>query len=166
MIIIVEGLDGVGKTTFCNKFVDEFDWEYVKGTMPRNFDEKIEVLKKLLEQVASEENYIYDRIPLIDDFVYHFLDGATSDLDEIFPIIKLVLSKCLIIHLTVPENVRKQRFDSRGDEYVLNEQMPMIMDNYLQFYSKLECPIILYPLSDNLDNDIIKINKIVESALW
>lgn len=165
MIIIIEGLDGVGKTTFCNKFVEEFGWKYVKGSMPRNFDEKIEVLKRLLEQVSSEENYIYDRIPLIDDFVYHFLEGATTDLEDIFPIIKLVLSKCLIIHLTVDEKVRKQRFDSRGDEYVVNEQMPMIMNNYLQFYSKLECPIILYPLSNDLDGDMSKIYKLIRTTL-
>lgn len=163
MIIIVEGLDGVGKTTLCKKFIEKHsDFTYIKGTFTDNIEEKIDRIKMLGDYIMSNKNYIFDRSTLIDDFVYCFLNNESASLEDYFPFVRLVLKNCKIFHLIVPEDLRESRFNSRGDEYVSNNQMSMIMENYMKFYQRLNSFICMFPLSDDLNEDVDKIYNIAK----
>lgn len=160
MIIIIEGLDGVGKTTLTKKLSKKYNLNYIKGTFSDNFDEKKERIISLFGQLFSNENYIYDRSTLIDDFVYSFLNDKESDLEQYFDIIKSILNHCKIFHLILDESKREERFINRGDEYVTNDMISKISENYAKFYKRLNCLVYLFPLSNNLDGDIDKIYKL------
>lgn len=163
MIIIVEGLDGVGKSTLCKKFSQKYNFEYIKGTFTDNIQEKENRIVILLGQLFDNKNYIYDRNTLIDDFVYYFLNDDKADLEPYFDIIKGILNHCKIFHLILDESKRKERFINRGDEYITNDMITTISENYAKLYKRLNCLVYLFPLSNNLENDIDKIYKLSQS---
>lgn len=105
MIIIVEGIDRVGKTTLCNKLHEEFNIPIYKhnGIIPYNkmdnFEEtdKMIYVKEFIE--LTNISLIFDRFHLTD-FVYgelernydiinaknnfKIIDDAISELDDVF----------------------------------------------------------------------------------
>ena len=138
MIIIIEGLDGVGKTTFSKKFSQKYNFKYIKESYTNSCEEKEKRVKLMLERLMDENNYIYDRTTLIDDFVYGFLNESKSSLSNYFDIIVSILSHCKIYNLTIDEKIRKERFEQRGDDYIKNDMIEKIKQQYENFYSKLE----------------------------
>ena len=53
MIVIIEGLDGVGKTTLSKRFAEKYDFEYIKESYTDDCKEKekriIELQKEYLQ---------------------------------------------------------------------------------------------------------------------
>lgn len=164
MVIIIEGVDGVGKTTLSKKFSEKYNFEYIKESYTDDCKEKEKRIQLILERVMSNKNYIYDRTTLIDDFVYSFLNIKQSSLSKYLKIIDAILSKCKIFHLTIDENIRKERFEKRGDQYITNDMIEKIQDEYYKFYYSLEnSKVISFPLSDNLEIDIEKMMEVIKN---
>lgn len=164
MVVVIEGLDGVGKTTFCKEFCRKTDFIYIKGSFTDDLAEKKRRMNQLLEYLLDEEhNYIYDRITFIDDFVYTMLNKEPNQLDKYFDIIQLLLSKCTIIHLTIDEKIRRERFNNRGDEFVTNEMLVEVDKSYKEYYKKLGCDVITIQLSNDLNSDV---NNTIKFIKW
>lgn len=161
MIVVIEGLDGVGKTTFAERFAEQYKFIYVKESYTDNNKEKEERMLSMFKRLISRENYIYDRTTLIDDFVYNFLNEKESTLTDYFDIIQVLLSRCKIVHLTVDEEIRKQRLEQRGDEYITNEMIEKIKEGYRFLYNKLLKSPYLYHLTNNIDLDIKNVMEVV-----
>lgn len=155
MIVIIEGLDGVGKTTFAKKFAEMTGFEYVKESYTDDVIDKEQRLIRLKNRLKEEKNYIYDRTTMIDDFVYGFLNQTESSLIKYKEHILEVLSKCKIFHLTVDEQTRKKRFEERGDEFVTEEMISKIKDCYLQFYKQLS-NVEYFDLSNDNEENVKK----------
>ena len=153
MIVIFEGLDGVGKTTLCKQLTETYNYNYIKGSYTNSSKEKVDRLLDLLPKLFDNNVYIYDRCTLIDDFVYTQLDDLEPAFKDYFDIIKSILNHCIIIHLTIPEEERNKSFLNRG-----------ISNRYRQFYKELGCLVYLFPLSNNLENDIKKIYNIINQC--
>ena len=137
MIVIVEGLDGCGKTTLCKRFAEKYDFEYIKESYTDDCKEKEGRMIKMLERLTDGKNYIYDRTTLIDDFVYGFLNKQPSTLTKYKNIVLSILSQCHIFHLVLDEETRRQRFEQRGDAYITNEMIAHIAAYYGVFYADL-----------------------------
>ena len=153
MIVIIEGLDGVGKTTVAERFSQKYNFEYIKESYTDNLEEKEKRVRSLLQRLESDKNYIYDRTTLIDDFVYSFLNKTESTLSKYKSTILDGLSKCKIFHLVLDEKIRKERFDQRGDEYVTNDMMKQIANNYFDFYLQLD-NVITFDLTGDVEKDV------------
>lgn len=137
MVVIVEGLDGVGKTTLCKQIVEKYNFEYIKESHTDDDKIKQDRLIQVVERLFDNHIYIYDRSTLIDDFVYQFLNEKPSSLIQYQKLIMSVLSHCCICHLIIDESIRKQRFNQRGDQYVTNDMIAAIAVAYGIFYADL-----------------------------
>lgn len=160
MVIIIEGLDGVGKTTFCKKFCEITNFIYVKGSYTNDLEEKKRRMTDLLTRILDDKNnYIYDRITLVDDFAYSILNKSKNELDEYFDIIQSLLNRCKIYHLQVDESIRRERFDNRGDDYVTNDMLINdVSKGYEEYYDKLgKDKVRFFTLSFNNDENVAKI---------
>ena len=152
MIIIIEGLDGVGKTTIAKQISKNYNYEYIHESYTDDVKEKKERIIMLLLRLMENKNFIYDRTTLIDDFVYNFLNKTESDLGEYKKIILQILEKCKIFHLQLDEQIRKQRFDNRGDEYITNDDISQIAHQYELFYQQLSNVQYIQLTEDNEQN--------------
>ena len=162
MIVIVEGLDCVGKTTLSKKFAEKYDFEYVKESYTSDCKEKEARITRMLERLMSGRNYIYDRTTLIDDFIYGFLNKQPSTLENYKNIILAILSQCHIFHLVLDEQIRRDRFDKRGDEYVSKEMMAHIAAYYGCFYADLD-NVNFYELQLDDEKDIENIMEEIKN---
>ena len=161
MIVIIEGLDGVGKTTLSEQIADKYNFKYIKESYTNNCEVKECRMIDMLTRLTESKNYIYDRTTLIDDFVYSFLNETRSSLLNYFEIIIKILSKCKIIHLELNENIRKERFNKRGDQYVTNNDIKKIDKEYKNFYQNLN-NVQYVSLTGNLEKDIEKVMEVID----
>lgn len=160
MIIIFEGLDGVGKTTIAKQICKEYNYKYIHESYTDDVKEKeLRIIDMLLNMMTGLV-VVYDRTTLIDDFVYSFLNKTESTLTQYKPIIIEMLKKCKIIHLQLDEKIRKKRFEQRGDEFVSDENMKQIAEQYDLFYKDL--PNVQYIEID--DDNEKNIEKIIRSV--
>lgn len=162
MIVIIEGLDGVGKTTIAKQIQYDYKYEYIHESYTDDIKIKEDRILLMLTRLMEDEKYIYDRTTLIDDFVYSFLNKQQSTLFNYKNIIIEILKKCKIIHLELDEQIRKKRFEQRGDEYVTNDKMSLIDKQYHEFYKQL--PNVQYVnLTEDNEENINKIMRRIEN---
>lgn len=159
MIVIVEGLDGVGKTTICKLFSEQTGFRYVHESYTDNSDVKEERYYTFLKRLNSDQNYIYDRITIIDDFVYSFLNKTRSTLTVYERGIVKALQQAKIFHFELDEQTRIQRFIERGDEFVTNDMMDQIAENYEQFYKKIPGKVIYFTLSEDNEQNVKQMRR-------
>lgn len=162
MIVIIEGVDGVGKTTLCQQIVEKYNYEYIKESYTDDCKEKEHRITLMLQRLFLKKNYIYDRTTLIDDFVYSFLNQTESTLSEYFDIITNLLDRCQIIHLYLDEKIRSKRLNERGDQYITNDQIEQIAENYERFYNYLD-NVQYVELSGNLEKDVEKVMEVINN---
>lgn len=157
MVIIVEGLDGVGKTTICKEICQQIpSLIYIKESYTSDNVEKEKRIRMMLERIMAKEQYLYDRTTLIDDFVYNFLNETESSLLKYLDIILTLLSYCTIFHLCLDEETRRKRFENRGDQYISNDMIGQVSDAYSKFYEKLD-NVEQFQLSGVLGKDVKKL---------
>ena len=163
MVIIVEGLDGVGKTTICKELCNQDPGLiYVKESYTSDNVEKENRIKLMLERIMNPGTFLYDRTTLIDDFVYNFLNESDSSLANYLDIILVLLSHCQIFHLHLNEQVRQQRFEQRGDEYITNDMMKDVAKAYQVFYTNLD-NVENIELSGVLSQDVKKLVRRIKN---
>ena len=104
-----------------------------------------EILKSILKRVQQSDLYELD-------FDYDW-DEELQQTELPFVLDNLILD----------ESKREERFINRGDEYITNDMITLISENYAKLYKKLNCLVYLFPLSNNLENDIDKIYKLATS---
>lgn len=163
MIVIIEGIDGVGKTTIAEEIAVRKNFKYIKESYTKSYEEKECRMIDMLTRLTQQKDYIYDRTTLIDDFVYSFLNSNEQSLDKYFDIISAILSKCKIVHLQIDEKIRKKRFEQRGDQYIKNKDIKKIAKNYDDFYCKLNTQINFVQLTGNLNKDVKKVLEVIEN---
>lgn len=163
MIVIIEGLDGVGKTTIAKRFAEKYDFEYVKESYTDNCKEKEQRIVRMLDRLLKERDYIYDRTTLIDDFVYSFLNKQRSTLEEYFETIASILQKCKICHLQVQdENILKERLEKRGDQFVGIDDLKQIGFNYREFYCCAGLEVCNVHLTGDIEKDVERIKMLIK----
>lgn len=162
MVIIIEGLDGVGKTTISKRFAEKYNYEYIKESYTDDCKEKEKRIIRMLERVMSDKNYIYDRTTLIDDFIYSDLNKQQSTLYNYIDLIDDILCRCKVLYLVTDEVTRKSRFENRGDDYVTDDMIEQLRNNYENFFKQKKFNTILYLLCDDVERDVDGIKEVVE----
>lgn len=162
MVIIIEGLDGVGKTTLSKKIAQDYKFKYIKESYTEDSREKKARVARMMINQIDRKIYIYDRTTLIDDFVYGFLNKKQSPLLNYLKKIKQTLSESVIIHLQLDEQKRQKQFNQRGDNYITNDDVKKIDQNYKQFYLDLK-NVNYINLTGNIEKDVEKIMEVVKN---
>jgi len=162
MIVVFEGIDGVGKTTLCeglkNVLRDEFLSMHVfyhKESSPGKFvTERLERIKLFEKRLYDKDLHIYDRATVIDDYVYEPVFTHTVSLLTTSAFLTLwiteMLQHTLVLHICAPMDVVKARLQVRGDEFVSSEQLNEVYCMYSNAYDLLDIkPVCIDSLSDN-----------------
>lgn len=162
MIVIIEGLDGVGKTTICQQICEQYNYQYIKESYTNDYQEKEQRVARMLLRLIDGRDFIYDRTTLIDDFVYEFLNVTESPLTKYYNIITAILSECKIIHLQLDEQTRKQHFEQRGDQYITDKDIEQVRKNYLNFYDHSNLTNVQYvTLTGDLKKDVSNVMEVI-----
>ncbi len=171
MVIILEGLDGAGKTTVVDllKGMLVHKAVYVKETNPGpDVQARIQSLAHLKSRVESKTLYIYDRCTCIDDWIYEPVMAKKASIFQancsIFEEINNLLHKCLIIHINVKPEEAMDRLQIRGDEYLAEEpqrmleQLKALQAAYAEFYKTM----LLYPFEVDGAKDATLVSRAVK----
>lgn len=163
MIVIIEGLDGVGKSTIMNRLINDTKVPFIsihEGYPGEEPGIRLERFRQLKDNLSFNGLVCYDRCTCIDDFVYNILNKTTSELTNHLDEIKQVLKKCLIVHLELDKDVHLSRFNSRGDEFIKSSQFDDLNSSYDQFYKDLD--LYRVKLTGDLDRDVKVIEAIID----
>lgn len=121
MVILLEGVDGTGKSTLMQylKSVLKESAVFIKESYTPDVLEKQARLQQLDRYADNKDTlFIYDRATAIDEFVYNpIIANEEPQLD--YEEARAILQKCFIIYLTCQTDVLLRRLEGRGDEYIV-----------------------------------------------
>lgn len=158
MLITLEGCDATGKTTLVNALAKRLDYDVVKGssfeiTGGKNQDELFESFMEL----TTLDNTILDRY-IYSNEVYAplYSDYACLNDEQRRFIEREVQGATLIIYLSAPVEVIKERFRTRGEDYVDEDKIETILHSYEQSLSKSNLEILRYDTSQLTTDEIVE----------
>jgi thymidylate kinase len=163
MVIIAEGLDCTGKTTWAKKFCEENKYEYKVGLKTDIEIEKEKQIEELEEEIASGKDIIYDRSTLIDNFAYWKINPTWECLLHHISKIHTLLEKCLVIHFYIADEERKERMKLRGDEWINESDIEALKESYSRTYNLLGITPEYILLDETADSKVIELVDIMKN---
>lgn len=143
MIYIIEGVDGVGKTSVVDslKTLLPKRFKFVKESATDSAFEKWDRVKRVEDFLKRGCDVVYDRSSLIDEFVYEPIIAHKEPVfssSEAVARIETILSLCTVIYLHCDKDVIIERTKERGDDYIdLNKDLDVIAAQYENVFSEL-----------------------------
>ena len=138
MRIIIEGADGVGKTTLVNKLAEQYNLGVIHchSKDPNDLDFYYQLLRK--------NDVIYDR-HLIGEMIYPKIFGRPQKLKDYE--LEYLLAKCddlgvIIIILTAEMDDIKKRLSKKDEFKCVLSNIEDINDNFLKLAGKYNIPVI------------------------
>lgn len=184
-VLIIEGSDASGKSTLIEalrKELKEFlvrkgsSFEHSKCTNEELF-KKFEGLVLSSEyEITGEgssidylmpEKIIFDRF-IYSNYVYASLyeDYAILTANQRKDIEFWINHEAVILYLTAPEEILKERLNNRGDDYVKAERIPAILEKYEEVLATVDEKIPVYRIDTSVQTteDIVKfiINSLLD----
>ncbi len=150
MIIILEGCDKVGKTTYANA-LKKSGFEVVKFSAPRDGEDLFNSYMSFLETVKSNKNYVLDRF-FIGEMVYGPIYRGKSQftIKQYNEIENKILSMPhLFIHFTntIPFVINKFREDD--EVFAKIKDIPDILRAYKKYYNSSRLLKATYTIGKN-----------------
>lgn len=155
MRIIVDGNDGVGKTTLAKKLQAEFNiksYVHLSYSDPRDFEFYYNILRK--------DNVIFDR-SFMDEPIYAFVLNRKPEIDladevELYDLVSDLGYIVIICHTDKKLN--------KGDEFKSIIENEELIDNYFKDASNTPGFIYFDPLNDNYDQlvNLIRFKETVQ----
>lgn len=155
LMLIVEGPDGVGKTTAVNKLANDLSAKIVKGVrIPDRFMFLHSTLNDISEQLMrtrgfhAESVVIFDRWTLISDLIYEkYIYGRRSIMESILPILPGVLQEAniRIVFIDISKEEIKRRYEQRGDLLRTLDEILEAQEAYRAFFQP-GCPLKYWKL--------------------
>lgn len=180
MIISIEGMDGVGKTTVSKSIEKEFNFKYVKEPLKELFeidDKHIEkISKKIFNNQDSKliawylalgdiyvlEQYKNDNIVLDRHILLNYYWNGNDESEEIFNTqIKMFGKPDLTIILYASPEVRMRRILNRNPNDPDLQNKSMMKDGYdklLEFVKKYEYNYVM------IDTDNLSIDEVINEC--
>lgn len=180
MIISIEGMDGVGKTTVSKSIEKEFNFKYVKEPLKELFeidDKHIEKISKkifnnqdskliawylALGDIYALEQYKNDNIVLDRHILLNYYWNGNDESEEIFNTqIKMFGKPDLTIILYASPEVRMRRILNRNPNDPDLQNKSMMKDGYdklLEFVKKYEYNYVM------IDTDNLSIDEVINEC--
>lgn len=161
MIIITCGCDATGKTTLIEQLSKELNYNIVKGSSFQITGNKTN--KELFESftdLLETDNVIFDRY-IYSNYVYAPLyeDYSVLTEEQVRFIERELKGDAIVIYLTASTETIKQRFETRGEEYVSIDEIDKIKLGYEKVLMHSDLPVYTYNTS------IISTEEIVEDIM-
>ena len=138
MIIIIEGVDGAGKTILANQISQQSNYPILHRSMPKSEDEKQSMMDEYLKASKAARNVIFDRC-WYSEMAYGPVkrDKTCISFPEMYELERQVAkSGALIIYCTGPKSILWKRCIRRGEEYVTRrDDFNAIYDNFESIFS-------------------------------
>lgn len=150
MLIIISGCDRSGKTSIANKFIEKTNYQYTHFSSPKDKEDGKHQYFDFIASINPGENYLCDRF-YEGEFVYapiyrgYKLDYAKQLEDEI-----LYKMNALYVYVKTDLDIIKERISKVGEEYVKDEDLEKVINNYECFIPNCRLP---YLILDNNNND-------------
>ncbi|MCA1021514.1 hypothetical protein [Halobacillus litoralis] len=157
MLIVVIGVDGVGKSTLIKYMQKKTGYRVLKGSSFEQSDTSNDQLYSNFFNLGLENNVILDRYfqcnltyaPLYGDYAM-INDEQVANLEE------LIRHKAKIIYLYASSKFIKDRIDDRGDNYVKSERVPEILKGYAKVMRESTLPITKVNVEGKTTEEIFK----------
>ncbi|AGI11805.1 thymidylate kinase [Bacillus phage vB_BanS-Tsamsa] len=161
-IIILEGADCVGKTTFANELAEKTGYAIVKGS-------SFEIAEKGADSMFAHMMSLLDlKDVIIDRFFYSNLvygklyNYPMMKPDQYLQLLKKMNQKALLIYLNAPVYVLKERMEKRGDDMIKADDLRPIKENYRDVLHGLGTPKMLLQLRTDESNVKISTSMVAE----
>lgn len=132
MVVILEGVDGCGKSTVfenLKKILGESAYFFKESYPGDSLEERQSRLSNIRNFTRYPNLVIYDRATIVDDFIYNDVIACKPPMlkwEEVLP----VLNDCLIIYLDCDQDTLVKRLRERGDEYINEHQIKQLIAKY------------------------------------
>lgn len=131
-IILLEGVDGAGKSTMAKLLQKLTGYEIVSGSNFELAEKGADYMFDFLRDLSNRQNIIVDR-SWLSNYIYARLYNKNSMTDEQFEeLTRLFDEKSIMIVLTASLDVLVERINTRGDEYIKTDEIQPILENYLK----------------------------------
>ena len=161
MIIITVGIDCSGKSTLIEKLAEELDYIILRGSsFELTAGKTNQELFDTFVGLTDVDNVVFDRFtycnycyaPLYDDY-------SVLTEEQVRFIERELKGEAIVIHLTADTETIKQRFETRGEEYVSVDKIDTIKSSYNEILANADLPVYTYNTS------IISTEAIVEDII-
>lgn len=152
MIIIIEGIDGAGKTMLAEQLSRQTGYPVIHRTQPKTDEEKKIMMGEYLQVIRSGKNMIFDR-SWYSELAYGpaMRDASVISYPEMYELeAHLAKTGALIIYCTGPKAALWKRCTARGEDYVTSrDDFNSIYDNYETIMAvPHRIPVVRYEYKD------------------
>jgi GTPase SAR1 family protein len=178
MLIVIEGMDGTGKTTLAKKLQEKFpQFEYQKpvpseGPEGQTADYMINWMADRFKEIRSGANYIMDRINLVSEEIYGPIcrGGSRLGADSITNVRMIdLMSKFFSLHPiiiycrpdndTIIDNLKNDGVFQMSGVLENSEKLIDAYDRFFGAWEKAGVPVIVYDYTED-SNAVGLINQI------
>lgn len=171
MFIIIAGGDGVGKSTICKRLmyaIPNAEYYHFSQPNPLPCQTAMEAAKEeyfnFIDTADPNKNYIIDRF-YDSEFVYApiYRNYSIDYVNEIEHYMQKK-AKSVLIYLTADLNVIIDRCNTRGENFVKNDQHTLIKENYDKFLKIQSLPILELDTSNlSVENELKYILRFLDN---
>lgn len=130
MIIVLEGCDAVGKTTFANMLAEKTGYEIVKGSSFEISELGAFGMYEHMWELLDRDNIIIDRF-LYSNLVYGSLyNYPMMQPVQYFSLVQKLNRTSLVVYLHAHQHIIAERMTNRGDDMIKVEDIGKILDRY------------------------------------
>jgi thymidylate kinase len=131
MIIVLEGSDCVGKTTFANTLAEKTGYEVVKGSSFEISELGADGMFNHMMDLLDRDNIIIDRF-FYSNLVYgRLFNYPMMTLEQYDMLVDKLDRKALLLYLHAPEGIITHRMSKRGDDMIKADNIEDILNGYM-----------------------------------
>lgn len=188
MIVAVEGMDGVGKTTVAKYIKEKYKFKYIKEPLSDLFNLSKEELLSISEEVFKSQDeriiawylalgdafalskYKHDNIIMDRHVLLNYFWNGTEKSEEIFSLEQKMFGKpALTILLYASPQVRRKRIKTRNPNDPDLDKENMWVDGYdkmTKYLKKYNYNYILVDTNDlTIQETLLKVDDIIKKLL-
>lgn len=128
--IVLEGVDGAGKSTFAKMIKAKFGYDIVQGSSFEIAEKGVDAMYRHMDRLLDMENIIIDRFYLSNYIYANLFDKIALSNKQIEQLTRKSLDETVTVLLLPSYDLVVDRLDVRGDEYVKTKDVRQILDKY------------------------------------
>lgn len=151
-IIILEGVDCAGKTTFAEKLAERTGYAIVKGSSFEIAEYGAEKMFAHMMSLLDLNNVIIDRF-FYSNLVYGSLyNYPMMEYSQYLQLREKMNKKALLVYLHAPTTVLRERMEKRGDDMIKADDLRTIKKAYSEALNVLATPKMMLSLDTENSN--------------
>lgn len=152
MIIILEGCDCVGKTTFAEMLSKKTGYEIVKGSSFEISELGADGMFNHMMELLDRDNIIIDRFfysNLVYGKIYNY---PMMSLSQYMDLTNKLNKKALVLYLQASPHVIAERMAVRGDDMIKADSIGTILHTYIQEINGIFMPKLMLSIDTTMSN--------------